>query len=1068
MLEKNIKISNQAINTLNQNILVSASAGAGKTKLLIDRLIKRIMIDRVDVSNILALTFTDAAASEMKHRLQKEITKKLSEKDDIFLRKQLSLIETSSISTIHSFCLSVVKDYGYVLNLNPKLTQNLLDEATKTLLIEQCLDRVIQNAIKYGDDNFLKLSQTLCPRAENLDPLRKAIQNVVHVRNAKVDPQAWDHEVLEYYKPIKEFNELPADIITLLKEDYMIKINKLHNIVNNIINDCGVALEDNVEVWREISNHLTVSFDMVAKTKFDDAHRRIQSLGVLKTKTIKDYDSYNELRTKFNNQLKSLIEEQFSERDLLLDLYNQKPLVEWLLKLAKDMMDAFIEVKQIKKTMDFDDMEKFALQILNDPHFNIDKVYQSVFSDVLVDEFQDTNDIQHAIISKVSRSDNVFRVGDIKQSIYRFRNAKPQLMRDLIQDKESQDLVLNLPNNFRSGENIVAFNNFVFDLMMNIPTFEDEYKENDHVAIGLERQKNSPFPVELDVIDVILENEAIQEAIEFSDEDVKDVVELEETKQEGKLKARHIAKRILEFKEQGYDFKDMCILVRTHATKTPIKEIFDEVAIPYFIDSKSGFFQSQPVQDVLAYLRVLSNPDDLISLTGLLSSAFFNASFDELATASIMRRDQKITLHKAYTMMFPQFMEEIEQTKGLINSLRLSEILMIIYQKNDFYHSQCDDQAKINLDYLIEKALLYEQNNEHGITRFLSIVEHLQDEVSSEAFSIGSDDDVVKVMTIHQSKGLQFPIVFFWTNNYNKDLSAKDAVIVDPNLGIGMHTIQLPYRFKKKNILRSAIEFNSMKQELQEQIRLLYVALTRAESRMILVATKSKERLDLPIDNYLIYEKRGNAHWLSSIFTQHTQEFMQLNYVAPVDALYFKPNVEIESKPLEKRAKLETTKPIKNRFTFIPSLDFTQSLKATERGSIIHNALSTLIMNNWDSTSIESFKNLSTSQLQQIHRFINHPFTHELKPFRAESEYPLIMHYQGKYQQVIIDLLVDTHEKNIIIDFKSDKISSEAELIDRYYDQLMGYVHAIQQVYEHKPIEAYIYSLQLDRYIRIH
>lgn len=1060
MLEKNKIISKQAVETLHKNILVSASAGAGKTKLLIDRLIKRIMVDKVDVSNILALTFTEAAASEMKHRLQQEITRQLAIQDDPFLRRQQSLVETSSISTIHSFCLSIVKDYGYVLNLNPAMTNNLLDEASRTLLIEQCLDKVINQAIMNQDDALIKLTQTLCPRAENIDPLKKAIMSVVHVRNAQVNPKVWDQEILNLYQKVDSFTLLDKRVLTLLIEDFKVTINQLQIIVNQIIDDFAFMLDDHILAWQEIKNKLSIIPTLVEAGQFDQANSHIRILGPLKTKSMTDDETYTSLRKKYNETLKKLIQEQFKEEELLNDLASQQPLVQWLLMLAKHLMDAYKQEKLNKSVMDFDDMEKFALAILSDNQFNIDKVYQAIFSDVLVDEFQDTNDIQHAIITKVSRKDNVFLVGDIKQSIYRFRNAKPQLMRDLIQQQHDHQLVLNLPNNFRSSETIVEFNNFVFSHLMNIETFDDAYQENDHVQVGLERQQQNLTPVELDVID--------QDAEDYvSLNEQEDMLEFEETTQDAQHKARHITKRILEFKAMGHDFKDMCVLVRTHKTKAFLKDVFDEVNIPYFIDSKSGFFQSQAIQDVLGFLRVLSDKNDLISLTGLLSSAFFQVTFDDLAKASMLKKEENITLLQAYKLSFIQEMEEIKETRLTIKNMKLSAVLMLIYQKNDFYTLHCNEQSKINLDYLLEKALLVEQQGDHGITRFLATVKNLQDEVSSEAIPIGSDDDVVKVMTIHQSKGLQYPIVFFWTNNINKNLDVADKLIVDAKLGIGMHTIELPYRFKKRNLLRTAIEFNSIKQDLQEQIRLLYVALTRAESRMIIVASKSKENLQAPIDQYMIYLKKGNAHWLTSIFTQFSRPFMSLRHYPIVTSVpkYSQETPTTQTVPI--KAKGDRSLEKQQTATYLPSLNFQQALKANEKGSIIHDALSKLITSNWDIEAIEDVPMLLASQRLQIQEFINHPLSLTFKEYPMESEFPLLMYYQQRYQQGYIDLLIQAPDKNIIVDFKSDVVSSKAELVKRHKDQLLGYVYALQQIDPLKPVEAYVFSLHLNIYIPI-
>ncbi len=1071
MLEKNKAITKTAIETLDRNILVSASAGAGKTKLLIDRLIKRIVTDRVEVTSILALTFTEAAASEMKHRLQQAIRQQMSQSDDPFLRRQLSLIETASISTIHSFCLSIVKDYSYVLHLDPEITQNLLDEATKKTMFDQCLESVLHQAIQKDDDVFKQVVALFCQRAADMEPLKTIILDIHRIRSAKVDPSAWDAHVLSMYEDHQCFASLPDIVKNALKEDYLVRLNQLMIPVKAINGEVGHMLDEaDMLAWLEISDKIKQSAQAITHDQLDQANRHIHDIATIKTKTYNDDEQYTRYRKQYLDQLKKHVSLFFDESVMLSDISSQKPWIKCLLQLSADLDQAFLKAKRQGNVMDFDDMEKFAMAILSDDNFHIDQVYRRRFSDVLVDEFQDTNDIQHDIITKVSRKDNVFRVGDIKQSIYRFRNAKPQLMRDMITKQE--DLILYLPNNFRSSEDIVAFNNFIFDHLMNIPSFDDKYLKNDHVDIGLQHQRSKGIKVELDMIDHEITDTVEVDVDEFeSDEDEteKTTIEYDDTTMEGLLKARHIANKMIQLYQQGAAFKDMCVLVRTHKTKSYLKQVFDEINIPYFIDTKSGFYHSQAIQDVLAFLRVLIDDSDEISLTGLSISPFFMLSFDDLATVAMYKKKHKISTWQAYQQLFPEIIDTILTMRSAIQTTLLSKILLQIYQQNDFYQDNCDEQSKINLDYLYEKAIGYDQRGAHGITRFLDIVKNLQDEISSEAIPIGNDEDVVKVMTIHQSKGLQFPIVFFWTNNRNTIMDLTAKVVVDPDIGVGMHTVILPYRYQRNNLIRMAIEFSAIKQELQEQIRLLYVGLTRAKDRMILVGLKNKAPYPDDIDQYMIYKRIGNGGWLYALFSKLQHPTMQLNEVKATKSLsvFEKARTVVRTLPKNDLHPILHPKEPK-RFAGAIQLDFSFDLKPSERGTLMHRILADLIMDGWNKEVIENSKGLlSDDSIDQLMSFVSDPFTLSFKDQLAYSELPILMHRQNEYIKGYIDLLIQMDDRNIIVDFKTDVVKDPDELVSRYNDQLLSYAFAVSSSIPNVKTEAYIYSLHLKTYILI-
>ena len=1066
MLEKNKRITDIAIHTLNKNILVSASAGAGKTKLLIDRLIKRITQDKIEVNRILALTFTEAAAFEMKERLRSAIKEILLDQEDAFLEKQLSLIETASISTIHSFCLSVVKDYSYVLSLNPKMVNNLLDEAIKKSYLDECLDSTLKQAIEINDPDFALTVQTLCNRPHQLQPLKDTLINIMKIRSAKVDPYAWDQKIISYYNQVKHFSDLPSPLLKMIKESILVDLKGMWNILHQILKNHSAALEDEIESWENIDKHFEAMEVLINANEFDRYFHLMKQVGTIKTKSLKDYPDYQELREDFNKRLKKQVEFHVPEALLLNDLHLQQPIIRQLLKLTDDLMQAYQTKKQVEQVMDFDDMEKYALKILSSPDFDVPQAYQERFEDVLIDEFQDTSDIQHEIISKVSRSDNVFRVGDIKQSIYQFRNAKPQLMRDLLHN-DDQNMVLVLPNNFRSKEDIVKANNYLFDTLMNIDSFEDEYLDDDHVSIGLERQVSEGFPIELDMIDhEITDQKEYQDDEEGNEEDSNNV-SFEESKQEALLKARHIAQRIISLNKEGYDFKDICILIRSHSSKTYLKDVFDEVNIPYFIDSRSGFFMSQPIQDVLSFMKVLNDPSDDISFMGLMMSPFFQLCFNDLALVKLNHRTSKQSYYNIFKSAYPHIIDQLEQMVTQIKNESLTQVLNRIYAFNDYYQAHCDTQAKINLDFLLEKAHAIDLQGNHSILYFLDITKNIQDEVSSEAIAISSDADAIKVMTIHQSKGLQFKVVIFWSNSSNRIIDLREKVIVDPDLGLGLHTILLPQRLRRTNLIRKAIEFNMIKGELQEQIRLLYVALTRAESRLICVSMAKYDPIDHPFNQYTIYKRLGNGHWLNTLFVRSKQPF--LKYRKYGATLELEKLVDESSKmkddvlyPLPQKPKAPSKKA-----HYTPSLQLTPYMSATEFGTLIHHALALLIENQLVFNDHVKAILTDQSMLESITKWTQNPFTKQLKDYQLYSEHPCIMHYQDQYQQIYIDLLALNNQEAMIIDFKSDRVSSETELIERYQDQLESYKFAIRNLYPTHNLSAYIYSLHLNTYIKL-
>lgn len=1052
----------KAIETIDHNILVSASAGAGKTTILVERLMKRILTDRVQVSEVLALTFTEAAAAEMKHRLQSVMNQRLNQEPSAFLEQQISLLETAHISTIHSFCLSIVQNYGYVLSLDPKQVSNLLDEASKSIMIQQVLDQIIDSQLKQPTETFYQLSQYFDPRPESFEHLKQAIFQVYKAAAAQPDSDAWYKQVVQMYQSYQTFDQMPDIFQYHLWQSLTLKADQLMDLLTQLEKHVKYFIDDSevLAVIQLKKQWISQAHQAISRKNYDGFYHAIIQTVDKKMKAISDDEIYTSLRKSLSDLVSSCVETSYSQAQLLSDLHNQLPLIETLIQLAKNFSDAFAQEKRNQACIDFDDMEKFAYQILYNEEHRIDLLYQRIFKEIMVDEFQDTNLIQNAIIEKVSSGNNIFRVGDVKQSIYKFRGAKPQLMREM--SKQDEIMQIHLSNNYRSKQPIVSFNNHLFNLWMNLSETEDSYTEFDKVSTGRPEQNENGIPVSLDLI-----------RGDMDDESSEDDIQLEDSANESIVKARHIAKTILELVESGqYQFKDMVILVRSHALKTSCKDAFDEVSIPYFIDTKSGFYQSDAIQHILNVLRFIANPNHDIALIGTLQSPLFGLTVDEIAILRNKQKERRVSWLNILESTYPQIYQTLVAWSQTFKTLTLHQSISELILHNQLYDVYCDHQDKTNVDFLLEKANRYDQTQQSGLLGFISMVEAIKDEKSSEAIPVSSSENVVKVMTIHQSKGLQFPVVFFWTNNSQQILDKRKAVVVDEHLGMGLHTIYSSRRYKRSNILRETIEYKMTKEELEEQLRVLYVALTRAQNRMYLVGFSKKDLSSAPLSYTSFFKGIGTYGWLVSAMHQYPHASFTIRHVPIVQ--YIKPWIgkkKEDSLPLPVNTRQFVTKDseVKRYSRKQPgALNLQGELAANELGSNLHLAIERLGMVPWSSQDIEQTEVLlNDQQKQQLIDFSLHPLTQSMYQYPSEHELAYHIRKNSTIESGFMDWVIIKEQSLILVDFKSDRNVTPDILIERHMSQIDRYKDVLSTLYPNLAIECYIYSFFLNQYVSI-
>lgn len=1056
----------KAIHTTNTNILVSASAGAGKTTVLVSRLLKRILNDHISIDHILAMTFTDASAAEMKKRLLIELNNEamrddLNKSQKAYRNEQLILLQTASISTIHSFCLTIIKNYYYVIGLDPARINTIFDDSTVSLYKKQAMDSVFNQAYQQASSDFYQALQYFSPRSEDSEELMKTIYKIAKCANTQFNPQVW-LEQCKQNEPISTLSKLPSLIKTSFfeklrvdSEDYLQQLENLLNyVLGNIPTETKIIAQ--LELKKAKGSLLTESL----KNEDYREYRRIffnSASSVIST--YKNDDVYKALRANLNSLSKGLCSSYFEEETYLKDLQLCTPIINLCCGLAMNYLETYNELKKSQGGMDFDDMEHFAYQILLAQDGKIANLYKIHFDEIMVDEFQDTNIIQNAIVDCISRGNNVFRVGDIKQSIYKFRGAQPKIMQSIMQQQTQNNLILYLSNNFRSSKRIVDFNNTLFDALMNVSGLSSQYLQSDYVQIGLPKQAlDNPF-VEFHLL-------------QMSDFPQNDET-IDESLQGQATKANYIAQQILLMKKTSSftHWNDYVVLVRSHQVKIELKKALDEAHIPYFIDTKSGFYQSDAVSISLSFLKFLFNPTDTLSLVSILLSPYFNYSDEKIAQFKLTCL--KNVSFNALEAFDKKTYDELFNLIQTCEHKNIVECLTILYAFHDYYELKLNHQQRTNCDLLFQKACEHSKKENAGIYTFIDELISIEDEKTSEAIPVGDEDDVVKVMTIHQSKGLQFPVVFFWSTSRQDMIENRDLCLVDPLLGMGLHAIELPQRFKRPSIHRIAIEHKLIQEELEEQIRVLYVALTRAQNRLVLVDSVKHELITQPLSRSLIFQRKGLTTLILSAFQGKTNDFFKLIKIdsnwkidfneEEVDEINILPRYR---KAPQSAASMHT--PSSTEAFYIDDLHLSTDPAPADRGTLIHATLEHLPIDTWTYELIHQLQpTLQSSDVEALLRYNQSPLFNEIRTLNVEKEVSFIVKYNQQYIHGVMDLVGHDEKHVILIDYKSDLNVSKKQLSERYTPQIETYYHALTLIHPDKSIQAYIYSTFLNEAILI-
>lgn len=1059
----------KAIETKQKNILVSASAGSGKTTVLIARLMDLVMKDHISIDEICAMTFTEAAANEMKKRLASELQKAYaaaqSMEEKAFITKQLTNLQTAHISTIHSFCLSIIQKYYYIIGLSKKRIANIMDNAAMTHYQDAAMSQAFQRQYEQQDPIFLELCMMFSSRPENDDMLQKTIAKLATTASSKADSDAWLNRLCDTYSSCKQINDLPKELLDYFYDYLTIQSLRYQELLNSLLERYRLRYyeeEKKHALLQAKCDLLPTLFEALKNRNYMDYRQLFINIchGIVPTSPDKEDKEYTRLRKESQELEDSLLAILYREDTLIRDMTKLAPYVQKLVCMCQDYRQSYAALKAKHEMIDFDDMEHFALAILQANQGSIAKLYREQFVEIMVDEFQDSNDVQNSLVQLICRENNVFRVGDIKQSIYSFRHAKPDLMKSLIEQKGENDEVIYLSNNYRSKKMIVDFNNELFKILMNMDRFSCSYRKEDDVDTGVPAQEENNVPICFHAI--------------FHDE-IKEVQQLIVAK--NTLKANYIANQIIHIKDkEKRQWKDFVVLVRSNARKDNLKATFDELNIPYFIDIKYGFYQSSSVQVILSTLKALCNPHDDISFVACMMSPLWNYSAQAMAEIKL-KKDKQESYYRYMSKHTPDELADFEALRQKRYTYKLHEIINQLFLFHDYYAKHTSIQEKTNLDLLFEKAIQFEAKEAGSLESFLAQIDQIQDAQTAEAIPVGSEADVVRVMSIHQSKGLQFPVVFLWSSDKQTPIEFKDFCILDAELGIGMKAMELPKRYVRTTLPRIAMEHKKDKEELEEEMRILYVATTRAQQQMHIVdCILSLEPYRHPLTTSDIYKRKGYTAWIlqaflsmqSPLFTLKEVHHLWENQVQTKQATTYKKlpiyTKEVSSWRLSTASEqnINTTEPFQ----------WKQKNDGTIYGSAMHKLVElsqgkSLTPKEYTALAETINFTLHDSDIKKLNALQSNPIYQNALQVWHSYEMPFNVAIHDEILHGYMDFVSIGEQDIILIDFKTDATLDAQELTKHYREQLHTYQRALQALYPRHQIHAYLYSFALNQMLPI-
>ena len=919
----------EAIDARNHNILVSAAAGSGKTAVLVERIIK-LITDRdnpVNINELLVVTFTDAAAGEMRERISKALSERIkNEPTNTHLKNQLTLMPAAQISTLHSFCASVVRNNFVAAGVDPQFR---VGENTEIgILKESILDELFNKEYELKENSFYRLLDIFSDRFYDTG-LRELVLRIYEFSQSFLEPQKWLLDSAENFAPL---NELEDNIWSKpAVEEIKIQIKSAIESCYNALRFCDMengptkykdAFLADIEMLEDI--YSVCDFGL---KRIDKAVQRV-SFQKLASVTAKDNvnpylkELANTIRKNVKANIANIQEKYFFKplEDMTKDSYELYPILKKLTDMAIEFSENYLAEKMDNNLLDFSDLEHFTYKILKE-NDDIADYYRQLFFEIYTDEYQDSNIIQEEILNLIAKKNNRFMVGDVKQSIYKFRRANPDIFIDKYNSYKDMEncLRVDLSTNFRSRENVLASANFLFKQLMSKESSSIHYGKDEMLYYG------APYPEDNGTMDDTTELIIIETKNPDKDDLSEDIANFSNAEKEAMAIAARIKKLtngeepqlVYDKNTETYrkaEYGDITILLRSLTAASTFVHTLSKEGIPVHANTSGGYFGNIEVLVMLNLLRAIDNPLQDISILSVLHSPLYDFSADDLAKIRkisptgdyynavvnfVNCEDENIKDSKLFNAAH-KFLEDLNRWRKLKSQLSVSKLISTLFDETGYFDYVCllpDALIKqANLMALFEHAIQFENTSLQGIFKFIRYIEKLieRDSDVKDAQVVSEKGNIVQVMTIHKSKGLEFPICI--VADLGKRINRRDeyaSLVLHQDYGFGPVYISTEPKIRSSTLAKSVLAGKLHKENYSEELRILYVALTRAKDKLILTGCVSDCEKSLiewaktiscaseKLPAHYIFDPNTYLSWIGACIARHNCFRDKLMFDAP-------------------------------------------------------------------------------------------------------------------------------------------------------------------------------------------
>lgn len=1149
---------NDAITAKNRNILVSAAAGSGKTAVLVER-VKQMITDKnnpVDIDSLLIVTFTNAAAAEMKSRISKSLSECIRQQsNEQFYRRQLSLLPNAKICTIDAFCTNLVKEHFYDLSISQDFS--LLDESELQLLEDTVINEVIDDFFDEGDADFISLAEAFTTPNDD-KPIINAVKKILRFIYAQPFPYVWLDSAVDKYSPdisfshsiwcdyIKEKISHLLDLgISLVKEN----ISRVDFDDQKINEKFLTVFDDDLSEFNRVKNAFETSWDSLISERKASFMRFPVSSKIDKTVAVQmktDREIYKKLLT---TEIPSFF--TVSEEEYLIEMQMLSGQLNALVRLVKETDKRLMFEKKERNTYSFSDIEHFAINLLfamnEDGSVQRTPIAQDLsesFYEILVDEYQDTNEAQDLLFTYLSNGKNLFTVGDIKQSIYRFRLAMPHIFNTRkkkyafynSEDNEPNSKII-LDKNFRSRKDICSYVNFVFSNLMSEELGELDYNEEEYLNCGAEYENSCVPSAQIKILNGVKGEETDKKEAEFI---AKTIIQ--------KVNSGEMIQDCGTYRPIRYG--DFAILMRSLKSHIgDYSEVLTRYGIPVVCDNSNNLFENNEIKMIMSLLRCINNPMQDIPLLSTMMSPFYSFTADDMAQIRIA--DKTGSLYAAV------FKSTSEKVRGFIDDLGLLGKLSVTMSVSGFIRYIVEEKGVIAFINAMEngeqryqnilKLIFFAQNFDKGVnvglTAFIRYIDKIiaSDKSIDSATLSASSQNAVTIMSVHHSKGLEFPVCILAGSNriYNKaDLS--DKLLLNTAYGIGIKCHNEEFLYQYNSVPYSVIKDKNTSELMSENLRVLYVAMTRAREQFITFITcDSIEKSAIRLSNSIINDKvnpymgrkitrDADFFILCSLLHKDGQvlrDFCERDIIVKISdfplsiEIADEINVEMQEtientvlpdeeiiKEIDKRisfkydrtelagvsAKLTASAldSVEQSFDYItsskPAFLSKEGMTASQRGTAMHTFMQYCVYENARNNlenEIESLvlngfitkQQADVLDRKKLASFFNSKFAQRM--FSSDKIYREIKVssfikandiYNTQYDddilvQGIADCVFEENGELVLVDYKTDRVNTPDELLEKYNKQIMFYKDAISKTLSKPVKDVVLYSFYLEK-----